>query len=250
MKMMFLGCGAADYDWSHYGEDGVLGSTVTLLDDYILLDCGPTAVASMERFGVSKDSIKAIVNTHNHSDHLNAEQVKAVAGNRRIDFYGSPQACAKVQDFCNVHPLTYGDKFTVEGNEFLALPSNHMVEDIREETFNYLISGSGKTLLYALDTAWMLTKARKLIGTTHIDAIVWDATMSEPDNWRIFEHSDPVMFANIRRVLKNTGNIDDDVKIYFDHRALTLWPQNSAAQEAIAARENVNLAHEGEVVFI
>ena len=92
---MFLGCGAADYDWSHYGEDGVLGSTVTLLDDHILLDCGPTAVASMERFGISKDSIRAIVNTHNHSDHLNAEQVKAVAGNRRIDFYGSPQACAK-----------------------------------------------------------------------------------------------------------------------------------------------------------
>ena len=250
MKMMFLGCGAADYDWSHYGEEGVLGSTVTLLDDHILLDCGPTAAASMVRFGVAKESIKAIVNTHNHSDHLNVEQVKEVAGNRRIDFYGSPQACAKVQDFCNVHPLTYGDRFTIESNEFLALPSNHMVEDIREETFNYLISSGGKTLLYALDTAWMLTKARKLIGTTHIDAIVWDATMSEPDNWRIFEHSDPVMFANIRRVLKNTGNIDDEVKVYFDHRALTLWPQDIAAQEAIAERENVNLAHEGEVVII
>ena len=58
------------------------------------------------------------------------------------------------------------------------------------------------------------------------------------------------MFANIRRVLKKTGNIDDQVKVYFDHRALTLWPQDIESQEAIARRENVNLAHEGETVTI
>jgi hypothetical protein len=99
-----------------------------------------------------------------------------------------------------------------------------------------------------MDTAWMLTRARLLIGRSHIDGIVWDATMSEPDNWRIFEHSDPVMFANIRRVLHQTGNIDENVKIWFDHRALTLWPTDPEAQEAIAVRENVMLAHEGETV--
>jgi phosphoribosyl 1,2-cyclic phosphodiesterase len=250
MELMFLGCGAADYDWSHYGEEGILGSTVSLLNGHILLDCGPTALASMERFGVSAENITAIVNTHNHSDHLNAEQVKLVAADHMIDFYGSPQACELVKDFCTVHPLTFGDEFVIGNSTFLALPSNHMVEDIREETFNYLITADGKTLLYALDTAWMLTKARKLIGQTHIDAIVWDATMSEPDDWRIFEHSDPVMFANIRRVLKKTGNIDDQVKVYFDHRALTLWPQDIESQEAIARRENINLAHEGETVTI
>ena len=111
-------------------------------------------------------------------------------------------------------------------------------------------NSSVKTLLYALDTAWMLTKARRLIGETKIDCIIWDSTMSEPDDWRIFEHSDPVMFANIRRVLQKTGNIDDNVKIWFDHRARTLWPQNPSEQEAIAKRENVMLAHEGEEVFI
>ena len=130
------------------------------------------------------------------------------------------------------------------------LPSNHAVEDIREETFNYLITANGKTLLYALDTAWMLTKVRRLIGDKHIDAIVWDATMSHPDNWRIFEHSDPVMFAAMRRVLQKSGNITDDVKVWFDHRALTLWPTDPAEQEAIARRENVMLAHEGESVTI
>ena len=96
----------------------------------------------------------------------------------------------------------------------------------------------------------MLTKARLLIGKTHIDAVVWDATMSEADNWRIFEHSDPVMFASVRRVLQKTGNIDDKTKIWFDHRARTLWPSDVAEQEAVATREGVMLAREGEEHFI
>ena len=247
MKMLFLGCGAADFDWSRYGDPDILGSTVTLLDDSILLDCGPTTTAAMARFGVENKQISAIVNTHNHSDHLNVEEVRKIASGRKLPFYGSPEACEKLADCCEVHPLTFGDEFVIDGKKFVALPSNHAVENLKEETFNYLISGD-KTLLYALDTAWMLTRARRLIGQQHIDAIVWDATMSEPDDWRIFEHSDPVMFACIRRVLKKTGNIDDNVKIWFNHRARSLWPTDIAAQEAVAIRENVQLAQDGEQV--
>ena len=249
MQMMFLGCGAADYDWSKYGEDGVLGSTATLLDNSVLIDCGPTVARAMERFNVSYDNVKAIVNTHNHIDHLDKEQVRLISGKRNIDFYGSPEACASVEDFCKVHPLTFGNEFTVNGIDFLALPSNHAVENIYEETFNYLIK-SDRTLLYALDTAWMLTKARRLIGETHIDTIVWDATMSEPGNFRIFEHSDPEMFNSMRKVLQSTGNIDENVKVYFNHRARTLWPACLAEQKAIADKYGAILSIEGETVTV
>ena len=247
MKLLFLGTGAADHAWSRYGEPGVLGSTVSLLEDHILLDCGPTVCRALKRFDVDTKNITAIVNTHSHSDHFNTEQIREISAGRMIDFYGTIQACEQVKEFCRIHPITSGDEFEVANVRFLTLPSNHAVTDLKEETFNYLISGD-KTLLYALDTAWMLTRARLLIGKTHIDAIVWDATMSEPDDWRIFEHSDPVMFSCIRRVLQKTGNIDENVKIWFDHRARTLWPTDPAEQEAIAAREGVMLACEGETV--
>ena len=250
MKLTFLGTGAADYDWNRYGEANIMGSTSTLLEDHILLDCGPTVSRALQRFNISFEKIDTIVNTHSHSDHFNIGNIREVAASRKIDFYGSPQACAQVADCCNTHPLTMGDEFTVGNCHFLTLPANHAVEDIHEEVFNYLISGNGKTLLYALDSAWMLTKARRLIGKKHIDAIIWDATMSEPDNWRIFEHSDPVMFDSIRRVLLQTGNIDANVKVWFDHRARTLWPQDVAEQEAIAQKNNVMLAYEGESVTI
>ena len=250
MKIKFIGCGAADYDWNRYGEDGVLGSTATLLNDSILLDCGPTVGKALKRFGVNKEKISVIVNTHSHSDHFAPDVIREIATERKILFYGSLQACEQVRDFCEVRPLTFGDRFECMGCSFLALPANHAVADLKEETFNYLITENNKTLLYALDTAWMLTKARLLIGKTHIDSIVWDATMSEADDWRIFEHSDPVMFASIRRVLQKTGNIDENVKIWFDHRARTLWPSTGAEQEEIADRFGVMLAQEGEEHFI
>lgn len=250
MKLTFLGTGAADYDWKNYGAENILGSTMTLLGDHILLDCGPTATRAMKRFNVKINDIHAIVNTHSHSDHFNVDEVRKIANGRKIDFYGSRNACNQVADFCNVHPLNFGRKFKTGGFKFLTLPANHAVSNLKEETFNYVISDGEKNILYALDTAWMLTKARLLIGKTHLDAIIHDATMSNPDDWRIFEHSDPVMIAAIRRVLLKTNVIDENTKVYFDHRARTLWPADTAAQQAIAERENALLAIDGETVFI
>ena len=250
MELLFLGTGAADYDWSHYGDAATLGSTAALLEKHILLDCGPTVRRALDRYGVNPDAVTAVVNTHSHGDHFAPEVIRAVAGSRRIDFYGTPQACEQVKDFCRPRPLRTGDAFTVGNCHFLTLPANHAVEDLNEETFNFLISCNGATLLYALDTAWMTTKARRLLGKTRLDGVVWDGTMSRPGNWRIFEHSDPEMFRSIRKVLTDAGNIHDATKIWFSHRARTLWPEDPAEREAVAARENVRLAHDGECVSI
>lgn len=249
MKMQFLGTGAADFDWTHYGEPGTLGSTVTLINDSILLDCGPTAAAAMERFSVNCDQIRAVVNTHSHSDHFQIDQLRKISGGRRIPFYGSAETCEKVADFCEVHPLEYGDEFEIDGVVFQALPSNHSVGDLHEKTYNYLISGD-RVLLYALDTSWLTAHAWTMLGTRHIDAVVWDATMSQPGDWRVFTHSDPEMFTIIRQTLERRGNFDSSLKVWFDHRAKTLWPESVAEQEAVAARYDAMLAHDGETVFI
>jgi hypothetical protein len=39
-------------------------------------------------------------------------------------------------------------------------------------------------------------------------------------------------------------------KVWFNHRARTLWPQDLELQQKIAERENVSLALEGETVFL
>ena len=252
MKIMFLGTGAADYDWSKYGQPGISGSTATLIDDRLLIDCGPTAAAALERFGADPSRITDIVVTHGHGDHFSLDSLKKITAGRegRIQLFGPPQVCAKAAPFCEVHPVDYGSRFQAGGYEFLTLPANHTVTDIFEKTFLYLISGQDRTLLYALDTAWFPTLAYRLLGKTRLDGVIWDATMSEPGDWRIFEHTDPVMFAMMRKTLTENGNIDEQTRIWFDHRARTLWPSDSAEQEEIARREKVALAHEGETVVL
>ena len=72
--------------------------------------------------------------------------------------------------------------------------------------------------------------------------------MSEPGDWRIFEHSDPEMFSYMRKVWLQDGIISEDLQVYFNHRARTLWPADPADQQAVAAKYNVKLAIEGETV--
>ncbi len=143
MKIQFIGTGAADFDWSEYGKPGVLGSTSTLLDDHVLIDCGPTVPAALARFNADAAEITDIVITHNHSDHFDMESVKKIAGNGKIRLFGSPQVCAEAEVCCEVHPVSYGCRFQVAGFDFLALPANHVVEDPYEDTFLYVISGGG-----------------------------------------------------------------------------------------------------------
>ena len=252
MKIMFIGTGAADYDWSKYGQPDISGSTATLIDGRLLIDCGPTAAAALDRFGADPSKITDIVVTHSHGDHFSLDSLKKITAGRegKIQLSGPRQVCAKAEGLCRVHPVDYGSRFQAGGYEFLTLPANHTVTDIFEKTFLYLISGQGRTLLYALDTAWFPTLAYRLLGKTYLNGVIWDATMSRPGDWRIFEHTDPVMFAMMRKTLTENGNIDERTRIWFDHRARTLWPADPAEQETIARREKAALAHEGETVIL
>ena len=251
MKIFFVGTGAADYDWSKYGEPGIMGSTATLIDDSVLIDCGPSVAAALKRFGADYSKITTIVVTHSHGDHFNLDSLKTVTQGNKIELFGPATVCAKAAPYCiAVHELDYGSRFRAGDYDFLTLPANHTVTDIYEKAFLYLISGRERTLLYALDTAWFPTLAYRLLGKTYLNGVIWDATMSEPGNWRIFEHTDPAMFAMMRHTLTENGNLDGNSRIWFDHRARTLWPTDPAEQEKIARRENVLLAHDGEAVSL
>ena len=93
MKLQFIGTGAADFDWSKYGEPGIKGSTSTLLDDHILIDCGTTVSKALKRFNIQSTDITAIVITHNHSDHFNIDVLKEMTLSKEVCLYGSKEVC-------------------------------------------------------------------------------------------------------------------------------------------------------------
>ena len=85
-EVLFCGTGAADYDWSRYGERGVRGSCSTLLDGRVLLDCGPTGFRALARLGVDPRRLREVWFTHSHADHCSS----ALAGGPYLKDLGEP----------------------------------------------------------------------------------------------------------------------------------------------------------------
>ena len=250
VKMQFLGTGAGDYSWKNYGEEGSLGTTSTLLDDHILIDCGGTVAKALERLKVDASRITHLVITHSHSDHFWLEAVRKAFGERKIHFYGSPELCEIMKDYAVVHPLKPGDSFTIGEYKFTTLLANHVLRNPSELPFNYLISGKGKHILYAIDTAWLSSHAVRLTGQKYLSAIIWDATVAKENDWRLFDHNDLNMIRYMRKTLTKTQNIDEATLNLFSHRARTLWPKTLPEQEAVAEREKGRLCYEGEIFYL
>ncbi len=249
MKLQFIGTGAADFDWSRYGEKGILGSCATLIDDHILLDCGTTAAKALERFNIDPEKITDVVITHNHSDHFDPEVLKMLADGRKLRLYASEEVCGKVCDFCETFPVHHGKIFMVGDYRFTALPADHPVEDPAEETFLYVIEHDCKTLLYALDTANITGAALNLIGDRFFDGIVWDATCANDANlWMDFYHSNPVAFRKIRKSFTVLGKMKSSCKVIFSHRARQFWPSDPVKVAAIAEKEDALIPADGEIV--
>lgn len=250
-----LGTGAGDHHWDRLGEPGVRGSAGTLLDGRVLIDCGVTGRANLARFGVAPDALTDLVITHSHGDHFDVAQIGRVLADRapaapQLAVWAAPQPLAKLQAqlpgrFAG-HALKPGDAFETGGLRWTALPANHLiVADPAEQALHYLIEAPAGNLLYALDGAWMLKQARQLIGKRRLDMIVWDATMSKPGDWRIFEHNDLDMIGHMMQALEATGCAHAGTACVLTHVARTLWPADPRESDRLASDRGWLLAEDG-----
>ncbi len=252
MKLTFIGTGAADWDWQNF-PPGTRGSTATLIGRACLIDAGPTVIDALARCGVSLARIAHVVITHSHPDHFRPSTIAAIAFARhgRLTVWAPPQALEALGETpCERRPVLPGAHFTCGRLAFTALPSNHQTQDPDEETLHYLVESGQRTLLYALDGAWMLAKARSLLTKTlagrPLDAVVWDATCGATlHDGRFAEHNDLAMIDALRASMLKVGLVSDATRHVFDHVARTLWPADPAARSALAAKYGGLLAEDG-----
>ncbi len=257
-----LGTGAADYPWAsrELEAPGMRGSCSTLLNGHTLIDCGTTGFANLKRFGVDLDRLAGLVFTHSHSDHFNIKQVEKILVERSdsvapLNIWGSEQIIESLvgklpAELYRGSAVRSGSKFESEGLSFTVLPANHELPNPDEQAFHFLVESKGKHLLYALDGAWMLKAARKLIGKTHLDMIIWDATMAETGDYRIFEHNDLAMIELMLRSFRSTGIVDNRTRSVLNHVARTLWPQDPDECKALAEARGCIMALDGMVLSI
>ncbi len=252
MRLTFLGTGAADWDWRNMPPN-TRGSTATLIGKSCLIDAGPTVMRSLAAAGVKPSQIAHVIITHSHSDHLQPAAIAAIAEARRgkLTVWASSQALATLEGIpCVCHDIEAGLTFKCGRLTFTALPANHQTLHFDEEPLNYFIESGGQTLLYALDGAWMLAKARNLLtkalGGRKLDTVIWDATCGPTLNdWRFAEHNDLAMIDAMRKSMLGAGLVSPATRHVFDHLARTLWPEEPAARAALAARYGGTLAEDG-----
>jgi phosphoribosyl 1,2-cyclic phosphodiesterase len=252
MKLTFIGTGAADWDWRNM-PPGTRGSTATLVGRSCLIDAGPTVVHSLDRFGMRLSQIAHVVITHSHDDHFQPATIAAIAAARKgkVTIWAAPQALSMLGGIpCVRHEIAVGAQFKCGRVAFTALPSNHQTSFPEEQTLNYLVESGGKTLLYALDGAWMIAKAKRILSAAlegrALDAVVWDATCGPTLNdWRFTEHNDLAMIDAMRKSMLGAGLVSPTTRHVFDHLARTLWPANAAARAALADEYGGIVAEDG-----
>jgi len=254
LRIKTLGTGAADHDWKRLGSPGVRGSTSTLIDGHVLIDCGRTGSANLSRFNVAPQELTDLVITHSHADHFDIAEIGKVIEGRApeaapLAVWAAPQPLAalgrKLPGRFTGHALTPGARFGIGRLQLTALPANHLLSNPSEQALHFLIETPCGNLLYALDGAWMLKQARELIGKRRLSLIIWDATMSKTGDYRIFEHNDLAMIAMMMQSLQTTGAVDAKTVCVLDHTARTLWPEEPRQAESLAAERGWVLASDG-----
>ena len=234
--VLFLGTGAADYDWARYGRPGVRGSCAALLDGRILLDCGPTVPRAFPRCGADPRALREVWFTHSHGDHCNPAAVASLLAARGpraapLRLRGTPPLLARLRAALPARPGGRFETvpfaplapFRARGWRVVPLPANHATEDPAETPVHFFVRGRRRNLLYALDGAWITTAARRALGRTRLDLLVWDATLRASGDGRLFEHNDLGMVRTLAARLAADGVLGPASVQILDHLSREHW---------------------------
>ena len=225
MKLHFLGTGAADFLPSLADVDrfrlnpDIRRSTVTLVDEEVLLDCGPHLLDELQIHQVDKSKIQHILLSHKHSDHFNPENIRALAaevGELHL-WYNEISSMDEIPNVI-LHPMEVGKAYTVGQMEVTALDANHI-----RGAVHYSIVTGGKKLFYGCDGAWLLHDTYYYMKDQRYDAMIMDATVGDYDgDFRMGEHNSIPMIRMMHRSFETWNLTKPETKMILSHLARTL----------------------------
>lgn len=191
MKLLFTGTGAADYETVFKcscenctairtrGARNLRHYASLLINDAILLDCGPTVPWRLAELEALPTHVEALVLTHSHEDHLDVPAVEALVRARArgpLAVYGNDACMAKLDgvEGLTLHQVAPLDAIAVQGLTLTAVAANHIIEE--EETLNWVVEEQGRSMFYATDTGWPLPQTWEALRAHRFDGIVAEAT--------------------------------------------------------------------------
>jgi len=195
------------------------------------------------RFGVDEQSVRHLVFTHGHTDHLLPRPLLAFAARQPhgLHLYGNNMVMDTIAftathtwdaergrfhlqknnaDLC-FHPVRAGDTFSVANARFTALLSNHFVDQVHmiqgQQALNYVIEQGGKTLYYGLDSAYPLPETMEVLRHHRLDAAVFDAKGGAKEIDRKRGHMNFAIVDELVTELRRAGTVTDDTVVLVSH---------------------------------
>ncbi len=224
MRVTVLGTGSAD-GWpnaccscaacrSARAQGSFRAQTCALVDDTLLLDCGPTTLLLAEQAGAPLDRMRHLLFSHAHPDHCfpAALLFRSWVRDDPLDVVGPAAAVGACRDW--VAPdapvaLTVaepGDRLRLGGYRVRVLAARHGEPG---SCLSYDVTGAdGRRLLYATDTGPLLDETLAAVEGRAYDLVLLEETFGERTDHGT-DHLDlasfPVQLARLRDVAAVTS---------------------------------------------
>ena len=249
--LTFLGTGAADFSPKLADEfrgrftKEARRSTSALLDDHVLIDCGPHTWESMEIAGISPDAVSDLVFTHLHGDHFNEENVRRLAAAKSAPLHIWVRGSADFPEIAGtiVHKMELYSEYDLGGGLTLTPVDANHDQNVHPE--HLLFARDGEKMLYALDGAWFINKAYNFLKNASLSLLVIDATCGDYEgDFRMAEHNSIPMLRLMMPSLIKVKMITPETKIVLSHLARTLHKSHEETVE-IVRNDGYIVAYDG-----
>ena len=251
MEITFLGTSAHDFskrlltDFKDSFDKDARRSSSVMIDGRYLVDCGTHTTESLRIIGKPLCEIEAIFITHQHPDHYDENNIRAIAAARREPLRIYIRDGAEVGRIENVELIlmspfiacSVGEGLTVTG-----MPANH---DGNTHPQHFMIECGGKRLFYGCDGAWLLNETYGFMRRRRFDALILDATVGDYEgDYRMGEHNSIPMIRLMLPSLRSVGIIDGQSAVWLSHIAPSLHAPHERTVE-IARAFGADVAYDG-----
>jgi phosphoribosyl 1,2-cyclic phosphate phosphodiesterase len=253
------------------GGRNIRRNSSAILGNHTLLDFGPAIANQLDAFGHSFLTIDTLLVTHAHEDHFfpwylrwrlfPEDQTTNPQGHEKgptftkplpLTIYGSKRVReltlqAIKQDEKNHHlevvVLEPWKEYTAKHVRFVPLVANH---DFRQDCYNFVIEYQGKTMLYAVDTAWFLPEAMEFLKDYTFDLVVMEGTFgfNEQHDYKTPGHCNFLANRKAREWMLEEKMIQASTPFVITHTGPHHAPPHDEC-EGLLAKWDLRLAYDG-----
>ena len=231
------------------------------------------------RFDVPRESIRHLLITHCHYDHLNPVALIEFAASlpHPLDVYGTRLVedslefhathrwdaesgrfqTHSVRRNWRFHPVKPQQILQVGDVTVTAVQANHSINKglahvpffpLEHVALNYVIDRGGKTIFYGLDSSYTLPSTLDFLRRYRFDVAVLDVTFGQMDiDPAKSGHHNFTMIEETIRELRDAGIISDETTIVASHLAVSYTkPHDDLVDEA--RERGITLAYDGMVL--